>query len=132
MASRCGKARNLLAQTGSLTSVLAPGVPVLTVPGGRGRRYSVDDGPVGPVKVTHVTEVHGFCGKRFGPVRRALAESLDDQDVGASAAVFLDGEPVVDIWGGHADAARTVAWERDTIVNVWSTSKTMLGPGPDR
>jgi CubicO group peptidase (beta-lactamase class C family) len=60
-------------------------------------------------------------------VRKALAESLDDQDVGASAAVFLDGEPVVDIWGGYADAACTVAWERDTITNVWSTSKTMLG-----
>jgi CubicO group peptidase (beta-lactamase class C family) len=73
-----------------------------------------------------VTDVHGFCGNRFGAVRRALAESLDDQDVGASAAVFVDGEPVVDIWGGHADAPRTVAWERDTIVNVWSTSKTML------
>ena len=37
----------------------------------------------------------------------------------------VDGEPVVDLWGGHADAARTRPWERDTIVNVFSTTKAM-------
>jgi CubicO group peptidase (beta-lactamase class C family) len=74
-----------------------------------------------------VAGIHGECDERFRAVRDALAESLDNEDVGASAAVFLDGEPVVDIWGGYADAARTARWERDTITNVWSTSKTMLG-----
>ncbi len=54
-----------------------------------------------------------------------LAASLDTDDVGASVAVFVDGEPVVDLWGGYADRARTVAWDRDTITNVWSTTKTM-------
>jgi CubicO group peptidase (beta-lactamase class C family) len=72
-----------------------------------------------------VAEVQGFCEKRFAAVREALAASLDDEDVGASAAVYLDGEPVVDIWGGYADAARTVPWQRDTITNVWSVTKTM-------
>jgi len=66
------------------------------------------------------------CDERFGAVRQALAESLDEDDVGASAAVYLDGEPVVDIWGGYADAARTIPWERDTITNVFSTTKTMV------
>ena len=64
--------------------------------------------------------------ERFGAVRQALAESLDEDDVGASAAVYLDGEPVVDIWGGYADAARTIPWEWDTITNVFSTTKTMV------
>ncbi|HEX8004896.1 MAG TPA: serine hydrolase domain-containing protein [Trebonia sp.] len=73
-----------------------------------------------------MAEVQGSWEKRFQAVRDALADSLDDQDVGASAAVFVDGEPVADIWGGYADAARTVPWERDTVVNVWSVSKTML------
>ena len=73
-----------------------------------------------------VADIHGFCDERFGAVREALAESLDTDDAGASAAVFLDGEPVADIWGGYADAARSVLWERDTITNVWSTTKTML------
>jgi len=39
--------------------------------------------------------------------------------------VYLHGEPVVDIWGGWADAEKTRPWERDTITNVWSTTKTM-------
>ncbi|KAB2349060.1 serine hydrolase domain-containing protein [Actinomadura rudentiformis] len=72
-----------------------------------------------------MTQIHGTCDDRFGGVRDALAASLDRDDVGASAAVFLDGEPVADLWGGHADEARTRPWERDTIVNVWSTTKTM-------
>lgn len=73
-----------------------------------------------------MAEVRGVCDERFDAVRQALAESLDKDDVGASAAVYLDGEPVVDIWGGYADAARTVPWQRDTITNVFSTTKTMV------
>ncbi|MEU4246731.1 serine hydrolase domain-containing protein [Amycolatopsis sp. NPDC026612] len=59
-------------------------------------------------------------------MRDALAESLAKDDVGASVAVIVRGRPVVDLWGGYADAERTVAWERDTITNVWSTTKTMI------
>ncbi|MGI8333021.1 serine hydrolase domain-containing protein [Actinomadura scrupuli] len=72
-----------------------------------------------------MAQIQGECDDRFGQVGEVLAASLDKDDVGASAAVFVDGEPVVDIWGGYADAARTVPWERDTITNVWSTTKTM-------
>ena len=56
--------------------------------------------------------MHGTCDKRFETVRTALAESLDGDDVGASAAVFMDGEPVADLWGGHQDAKRTRLWDR--------------------
>jgi hypothetical protein len=55
--------------------------------------------------------VRGECEERFGAVRDALAESLDHDDVGACAAVYLNGEPVADLWGGYADQARTVPWE---------------------
>jgi CubicO group peptidase (beta-lactamase class C family) len=48
--------------------------------------------------------VNGRCEDRFSAVREALAASLNTNDVGASAAVYVDGEPVVDIWGGYADA----------------------------
>ena len=72
-----------------------------------------------------MAEIQGTYEKKFKKVYDALATSLDDEDVGASAAVYLDGEPVVDIWGGHLDVARTTPWERDTITNVWSTTKTM-------
>jgi CubicO group peptidase (beta-lactamase class C family) len=72
-----------------------------------------------------MTDIQGTCADQFTAVATALAASLAADDVGASAAVYLDGEPVVDIWGGYADEARTIPWERDTIVNVWSTTKTM-------
>lgn len=76
--------------------------------------------------VRYVAETFGMCDDRFEPVRAVLSGLLDDpDDVGAAVAVYIDGEPVVDIWGGYADAARTRPWERDTIVNVWSTTKTM-------
>ncbi|SEG97435.1 CubicO group peptidase, beta-lactamase class C family [Nonomuraea solani] len=66
-------------------------------------------------------------GSRVGGQDGAGAHGQVDGRVvgGASVAVFVDGEPVVDLWGGYADAGRTVAWERDTITHVWSTTKTM-------
>ncbi|AWZ03919.1 MULTISPECIES: serine hydrolase domain-containing protein [unclassified Streptomyces] len=72
-----------------------------------------------------MTDIKGFCEPRFAPVREALAALLDKDDVGASAAVYVDGEPVVDIWGGYADADRSVSWERDTLTGVNSTTKNM-------
>jgi CubicO group peptidase (beta-lactamase class C family) len=73
-----------------------------------------------------LAEVHGSCDGRFEGVRDALAAQLDGDELGASIAVDLDGETVVDIWGGYRDEARTTPWTEDTIVNVWSTTKTVL------
>jgi len=73
-----------------------------------------------------VAEISGVCEERFAGVRDALAANLDSGlDVGASVAVFVDGVPAVDIWGGHLDAEGRVPWQRDTITNVWSITKTM-------
>ncbi|MGW0629277.1 serine hydrolase domain-containing protein [Streptomyces sp. NPDC002758] len=72
----------------------------------------------------HVPDVHGHCDARFAAVRQAFEENFRDRDeLGAAVAVTVDGEPVVDLWGGWADEAYTRPWERDTLVNVWSTSK---------
>jgi CubicO group peptidase (beta-lactamase class C family) len=71
-------------------------------------------------------EVHGYCDERFGKVRETFEKNFTERgDVGASFAATVDGEFVIDLWGGHADAARTRDWEEDTIVNVYSTTKTM-------
>ena len=71
-------------------------------------------------------EVHGSCDDAFGPVRDAFIGNFDQgNEVGASVAVTLHGEPVVDLWAGDADAGRAGPWERDTIINVYSTTKTM-------
>ncbi len=73
-----------------------------------------------------MTEIHGVCSERFAAVREAMARNFEQGlDVGASVAVTLSGELVADLWAGHADQAQTTAWERDTITNVWSTTKTM-------
>jgi CubicO group peptidase (beta-lactamase class C family) len=73
-----------------------------------------------------MADVQGTCDPRFEGVRRTLSAQLDSgDDVGASVAVFLHGEPVVDIWGGFVDEAHSAPWQSDTITNVWSTTKTM-------
>ncbi len=72
------------------------------------------------------TEIHGICDSRFEPVREAfLANFAAGHEVGAAMAVTVEGEYVVDLWGGHADAARTNPWRENTIVNVFSCTKAM-------
>ena len=71
-----------------------------------------------------IVNIEGHCDPRFRAVEDAFRENFERfGEVGASVAILVDGEAVVDLWGGHMDAARTKAWDRDTIVNVWSTSK---------
>ena len=73
-----------------------------------------------------MVDISGSCPQGFGAVRDAFAENFEvDGDVGASVAVTLDGELVVDLWGGTQDVEGTVPWEEDTIINVFSTTKTM-------
>jgi CubicO group peptidase (beta-lactamase class C family) len=69
--------------------------------------------------------VHGHCDPRFAGVRDAFARNLAGEELGASCAVTVEGELVVDLWGGHRDLARRHPWEADTLVNVWSTTKMM-------
>ena len=65
-----------------------------------------------------MAEIHGDYQDRFAGVAETLSRQVDEGlDIGASVAVFVDGESVVDIWTGHQDAARTRPWGRDTIVN---------------
>jgi CubicO group peptidase (beta-lactamase class C family) len=73
-----------------------------------------------------MANIEGTCDERFAAVRHELAECIDEGDeLGASIAVDLDGEVAVDLWGGYRDEARTQPWRRDTITNVWSTTKTV-------
>jgi CubicO group peptidase (beta-lactamase class C family) len=66
----------------------------------------------------------GHCDERFAGVRAAFeANFRDREELGAAVTVQVGGETVVDLWGGWADRGRTRPWERDTLVNVWSTTK---------
>ena len=73
-----------------------------------------------------MVDISGQCGAGFGAVQDAFAANFDQHgDVGASVAVTMHGELVVDLWGGHQDVAGTTPWDGDTIINVFSTTKTM-------
>src|SRR6478736_2119430 len=66
----------------------------------------------------------GICDKRFGAVREAFERNFAERgEVGAAVCVTLDGETVVDLWGGIADPGTGRAWDRDTIGVVWSCTK---------
>jgi CubicO group peptidase (beta-lactamase class C family) len=74
----------------------------------------------------HPAALGGTCSARFDPLRELFAAKLESgEDLGASLAVNIDGEMVVDLWGGWADEARTAPWTENTIANVFSTTKTM-------
>ena len=73
-----------------------------------------------------MTEIHGFCDEKFAPVREAFEKNFSEKDdLGASCAITVEGEFVVDLWGGFKDEEKTQPWQEDTIVNVYSTTKTM-------
>ncbi|MBI1885183.1 MAG: beta-lactamase family protein [Chloroflexi bacterium] len=69
----------------------------------------------------------GRCDARFAAVREAFIENFRDlEELGAAVHIRVDGRPVVDLWGGHRDAARSMPWEEDTLVNVYSVGKGVL------
>ncbi len=72
-----------------------------------------------------MADVDGTCEARFDGVRKALAASLDSgADVGASWPSTSTASP----WstsGAGSDDPDSEPWERDTLTNVWSTTKTM-------
>jgi len=71
--------------------------------------------------------IEGTVAPGFEHVRDAFASNFSRgdayEDVGASLAVYRGGRCVVDLWGGYRDSGRTRAWTRDTLINVWSTTK---------
>ncbi|MFM8946481.1 MAG: serine hydrolase domain-containing protein [Actinomycetota bacterium] len=74
-----------------------------------------------------MAEIHGTCDPRFEKMREILSANIDSgEDVGASVAVVHNGEMVVDIWGGWVDEKHSAPWSSDTIVNVWSSTKTQM------
>ena len=73
-----------------------------------------------------MSQVQGYCDDRFAAVREVFeADLASGEELGGAICVDLDGETVVDVWGGSRDVARTVPWTEDTLVNVWSTTKTV-------
>lgn len=73
-----------------------------------------------------MAKVQGTCEDRFAEVQKLLQSYIDKgEELGASIVINIDGKDAVDIWGGYADQDHSRPWEKDTITNVWSTSKTI-------
>src|SRR5579864_4181827 len=69
-------------------------------------------------------EVAGFYDARFERVADEFVRNFQERgEVGASISITLDGEPVVDLWGGSADPASNTSWVEDTITHVFSATK---------
>ena len=49
--------------------------------------------------------LRGICDEEFAPVYEAFAENFrSEEELGAACSVVIDGETVVDLWGGWARA----------------------------
>jgi CubicO group peptidase (beta-lactamase class C family) len=69
-------------------------------------------------------EIEGRCDARFKRVRELFEQGFESgAELGAGLNVVVDGREVIDLWGGFADKDRTRPWRRDTLANVYSTTK---------
>ena len=74
--------------------------------------------------MAQVPEIFGICDPRFNAVRTGFADNFaKGKEIGASVCITVDGKPVVDLWAGKADKDGKRPWHKNTIVNVYSTTK---------
>jgi CubicO group peptidase (beta-lactamase class C family) len=81
--------------------------------------------------MTEALDIHGVCDPRFAVVKDAFAANFTDapeglNEVGARFCVMIEGAPVVDLWAGHADTAKTTPFAEDTLTPVFSTGKAVM------
>ncbi|PNS14596.1 Inner centromere protein-related protein pic1 [Sphaceloma murrayae] len=75
-----------------------------------------------------MSKTRGVCSPRFGEIRELLEKFIaTGEELGASIVVNIDGKDEVDLWGGYVDTERQREWQQDTITNVMSSSKTVVG-----
>lgn len=70
--------------------------------------------------------VQGYCEDHFSSRRSLLQSNLDSgKELGASLAVEINGQVVVDLWDGYTDETKSQEWQKDTVLNVWSVTKNV-------
>ncbi|WP_184616492.1 serine hydrolase domain-containing protein [Sphaerisporangium krabiense] len=68
--------------------------------------------------------IHGTCDPRYAEVHEEFERNFEERgEIGASVCVTIDGDTVVDLWGGTADPTTGTEWKQDTIGHVWSCTK---------
>ena len=75
-----------------------------------------------------IPSISGSCASEFDAVRAAFERNFtDNDDVGAAVAVWVDGDLVVNLWGGYADSGadpdRRRPWQENTLASIFSGTK---------
>src|SRR5690606_21841021 len=84
-----------------------------------------DDNPRSPSTPGASVQINGFFDLRFEAVRDAFATLFDHPgERGAALCVQIAGETVVDLWAGPADRDGQEMWQQDTLLNLFSCTKT--------
>ena len=69
----------------------------------------------------------GEFNKKFENTYELFKKNLEnDEEVGASFAVYQNGEVLVNLYGGYRDRDKKNKWDQNTIVNIHSTSKGIV------
>ena len=72
--------------------------------------------------------IQGYFELQFEPVREAFAALFEDgKQRGAALCVQVGGETVLDLWAGIAGQTPEQSWQEDTLVNLYSCTKTFTG-----
>ncbi|OAO00344.1 esterase [Sphingomonadales bacterium EhC05] len=70
------------------------------------------------------TKISGSCSEGFELVADEFRRNFSERgDIGAACSIVIDGQVLVDIWGGYKNQKQEEEWARDTVANIWSTSK---------
>jgi len=70
------------------------------------------------------TNIHGTVKPGFEPVADAFQEAFAGHpEMGAGLHILVEGETIVDLWGGIADARNGRSWEKDTPTTIFSCTK---------
>lgn len=81
--------------------------------------------------MTQPVEIHGICPAPFSAVKDAFAANFTHapeglNEVGARFSVTIEGETVIDLWGGSADTAGQKPFTQTTLVPVFSSGKAVM------
>ena len=67
--------------------------------------------------------INGYCEEKYIPVKKIFESYfLKQEEIGASFAIYKEGKPLIDLYGGFKNKNNT-NWEEKTIVNVFSATK---------
>ncbi|THD74237.1 MAG: class A beta-lactamase-related serine hydrolase [Phenylobacterium sp.] len=74
-----------------------------------------------------MVEISGTAPPRFAAVKDAFAANFEaGLELGARFTLVQAGETVLDIWAGHADRAKTRAFDQRTLTPIFSTGKAVV------